>query len=246
MSHLLLSASADYSVRLWNIRTNVCVAIFCGIDGHRDEVLSIDFDLNGDRFASSGMDKLVLVYHLTKANIQAAIADSDTYDTAKSQMQFNTLQVITADYSSKTLHCNYVDSVAWYGDFIISKQCCANLMQGWTADKLKDPTVKWEVFNNMPLPPIEFDFDDSTELWFIRLSIDPMHKYLAVGQDNGDILVWNLDDQHDQNMEFRRFKLCHRSCRKPVRQVAFSPDSKILIAVCQDSTVWRWDCEDAA
>ncbi|XP_073114095.1 polycomb group protein FIE1 isoform X4 [Elaeis guineensis] len=40
---LVVSASKDESVRLWNVHTGICILIFAGAGGHRNEVLSVVF-----------------------------------------------------------------------------------------------------------------------------------------------------------------------------------------------------------
>lgn len=59
---LVLTASRDESLRLWNTRSRACVAIFGGEGGHRGDVLSCAWDAVGNRFVSAGHDNSVKVW----------------------------------------------------------------------------------------------------------------------------------------------------------------------------------------
>lgn len=41
-------------MRLWNVLSHVCIAIFAGLNAHKDEVLCADFHPSGNVFVSSG------------------------------------------------------------------------------------------------------------------------------------------------------------------------------------------------
>uniref|UniRef100_A0A0E0AQL1 Uncharacterized protein n=1 Tax=Oryza glumipatula TaxID=40148 RepID=A0A0E0AQL1_9ORYZ len=62
---LIISASKDESVRLWNVHTGICILIFAGAGGHRNEVLSVDFHPSDIyRIASCGMDNTVKIWSM--------------------------------------------------------------------------------------------------------------------------------------------------------------------------------------
>ncbi|KAH1144286.1 hypothetical protein GLYMA_12G214400v4, partial [Glycine max] len=62
---LVVSASKDESIRLWNAHTGIYILIFAGARGHRNEVLSVDFHPS-DMYCicSCGMDNTVKIWSM--------------------------------------------------------------------------------------------------------------------------------------------------------------------------------------
>lgn len=64
-------------------------------------------------------------------------------------------------------------------------------------------------------------------------------QVMAVGNQLGRTYVWDLDIGDPS--QARCSTLTHPKCVAPIRQTAFSRNGNILITVCDDATIWRWD-----
>jgi polycomb protein EED len=237
---ILLSVSKDHSMRLWNIKTDVCIAIFGGIDGHRDEVLSADIDISGQYIVSCGMDHSVKIWSLCKPSIISTLQLAASYlPTNHVDKTFPTEMQHYPDFSTRDIHSNYVDCVRWFGQFVLSKSC-ENRIVLWK------PTTELSLLGTKPAAPDgatisilhQFDFQNC-DIWFIRFSTDYRQKVMAAGNQIGRVYVWDIDV--DDPLQVKFMILTHNKCVSAVRQTTFSRDGNILVCVCDDASVWRWD-----
>lgn len=233
--NMLLSVSRDNTMRLWNVKTSNCVVIFGGVDGHRDEVLSADFNIHGTKLISCGMDHSLKMWKTDTEVIKNAMTDSYSYNAAQRKTPYPTHGQNFPDFSTRDIHRNYVDCVRWLGNFILSKSC-ENCIILWKAGTLEDK--EWKAKEGKVSILHRFAYKEC-DIWYMRFCLDAQQKTMALGNQVGRIFVWNIDV--DDPTQAKLTVLTHNKCYSAVRQTCFSPDGDTLLAVCDDGTVWRWD-----
>lgn len=131
---LLFSASKDKSIRLWNLRTSVCIAIFAGDDGHINEVISLDVHLLGNCFASCSMDTSIKIWNLRDPDLQRMIEQS--HQKQDPDRSFPTCILQDPLYSTTSIHTDYVDSIKWVGDCLLTKSTKQRIVL-WSPDSMR-------------------------------------------------------------------------------------------------------------
>lgn len=132
--YLLFSASKDKSIRLWNIRTSVCIAILAGDDGHKNEVLSLDVHMLGNCLATSSMDTSVKIWNLRDPDLQQMINLS--CEKPDPDRSFPTCILQDPLYTTNMIHTDYVDSVKWVGDCLLTKSTKQRVVL-WSPDSMR-------------------------------------------------------------------------------------------------------------
>ena len=143
------------------------------------------------------------------------------------------------DFSTRDIHRNYVDCCRWFGEFILSKSC-ENKIVCWKPGGLeqKASVAGDKLSENKSVVIHQLDIRDC-DIWFMRFSLDPGERLLALGNQAGRIYVWDLEVEEPR--QIRAVQLAHAKCASAVRQTSWSRDGRTLVGVCDDGTIWRWD-----
>ncbi|XP_065649956.1 polycomb protein eed-A isoform X3 [Hydra vulgaris] len=220
---IILSASKDHTIRMWNIKTEVCVAIFGGVDGHRDEVLGIDFDVLGTKIVSCGMDhslkfwsletekckkKLFSPHHASGSTTLVSPRSTlfvkvinDSHAHSSTERIFHTLNVHYPEYTTREVHRNYVDCCVWLGDLVISKSC-DNQVVCWKTKQPIETVMKRKNNSDVGVFVLhKFDID-LCDIWFIRFAVDLNQTILALGNQIGKVYLYDLEGEHPAHAKY--------------------------------------------
>ncbi|CBY18780.1 unnamed protein product [Oikopleura dioica] len=184
--------------------------------------------------ASCGMDHMIMIWNFDSKVAKLAIKAADVFQLQHSKTSFPTT-TLPPIYVTRDIHSNYIDCVRWYGDFIFSKSC-EHEIKCWEPDLSKPNEIN-------PSPPVTALMSISLPYspnWYVRFGLDRYLQYMAAGNLNGDMYVWDLD-VFAKNSKSKPLVLTHGKRTAQCRQCNFSSDGSILVGVFDDSTVWRYD-----
>jgi polycomb protein EED len=262
---LLFSASKDESVRLWNVRSGCCIAIFAGEQGHRDEVLSIvsfaalasllspislfsfaqDVHMRGHLLASSGMDTTVKLWRLTSPRLADRIALAASWKKATvaaaassaSAAADGPLALFPSKFPTMVCSSPAFSTALVHGDYV---DCVR-----FVGDLILSKSTGCVIHLWKPNPARRHDAFiilrslqlPHSDIWFIKFSCDETREHVAAGNRAGQLFIYDID----AGEEGASHKLSLPSCKSTIRHAAFSPNGKSVVAVSDDGQILRFD-----
>lgn len=234
---ILLSAAADHSIRLSNVDTAVCIANFAGLT-LESQVLTIDFDVDGDHFVSGGMDKNICIWKLDE-DIKNRMKESHDHQEGKGK-KFPTKRICDSDFVTMKIHNNYIDSICWMSkNSFLSRSSDGDVVH-WkvgTADETDLNLKATQICNLHTMREITPASEQN--VWFLRMQLDNDRRYLALGTVRGQIQFWDL--QADSASAIIQSRISRTMTTTLIGMVSFSPDDLILVAGTSDGKIVRFD-----
>ena len=258
---LLLSASQDESIRLWNLATGVCALIFGGEGGHRNEVLSCDWHRTEPcTMVSSGMDCIIKVrpaparWRLVAPAVppgscpsclprglcwvplpQVWEADGPYLETM--QAALGPWDRPVGMFPTRHVQMPRFSTYRVHSNYVD----CVRWYNDCLLSKSVDSVVVFWQPEADPSRKGEVRLLRQlplreADLWFIRFGLDGPLRTLACGNRTGQVRIW--DTSVAPPVPLGHFRT---QAAKPVRQCSPNLDGSIVLCCCEDGSVYRWD-----
>ena len=173
-NHLLLSASKDCTVRLWNFSKPELLVIFGGPNSFESDVLCIDWNYNGEYFVGSGVDCVVRIYKIDEL-IQNNIKLS------KDKKLVKTILKSSPYFSCNDIHDNLIDCIKYNNKFIISK----------SVDGIIKEWLPYKDINGQNLFFLINIFVFNTKQLILGIKFCFVEDIIIVGNEMGQIFLFN-------------------------------------------------------
>ncbi len=223
---LIASASADNSVRLWDVKTGETRFV---LKGHTDAVVTVAFSPDGTTLASGGQDSTLHLWDVKTGTQSGTLgANAAVHSLAFSPdgaflvaaVSDNTLRLWTLKTGKQrailTGHQGIVESVVYSLD--------GKLIASGGADH----SIRlWDAKTGAPLGIL-----NGHMLSVFSLAFSPSGHTLAAGAEDGRIWLWDVESRTERRV------LRHNGS---ILSVAFSPDGSTLAACSSDSTINLWN-----
>lgn len=235
---VFLSASEDRSVRLWCIERGGCVAVFGGVLGHRDQVLSVDWHRDGRRFASGGVDGQVKIWRVPEDTLgREARALPRWFASDGGRGPLLVAQPVWSTSAELRIHTGYVDCVRWWGEEVLSKSVDGEIVR-WLpiyeeGDAAGAPQQRRQrILGTCPYP--------KGSIWFTRFTVHAAQARVVWGNDAGQLIYCSIA----RNGALSPPVLCPAPKKAPggmpLRSVAIVSSGRSIVSGGQDGVLRLW------
>ena len=261
---IVASASRDHSIRLWDLQRQSVLRILAGHWGHEDSVISIDFHLSGSRLVSGGYDRCIKIWEIPSKRPPADTVASECGLVLEDSKPIKP-PFLMPIFSTDDLHFLCVDCVQFVGDLIASKstesriELWAPLWPKETANETEnndmDRVISEGSKPKAKYPPAgeyvhlrSFHYK-SGDAWYVRFAVSPDGTLMAVGDTQGFVYLWEIDDMGNHGRPKRKLSPVVRGGKQAlsnplscaVRSVQFSPDGSTLVSTRDSGAVSKWN-----
>ena len=177
--NILLSASSDSTVRLWDIKIKKLLCIYGGPFGHPSHVLTVDFHFSEQFIASAGFDQVVMFWDIDLI--------LKKYNNNNNGKNFKCI-LKTKPFFETYIHENYIDTVKFFGDLVLSKSTNGVIL-------LWKPMFNDEKDHHFIIKKL---FYTSSKIWYVKFHLNLTENLLFIG-DVGGLYIFNLKNHKYSN-----------------------------------------------